>query len=423
MTTETPPIPAAPRLGQPFHEAIGFSPDAGQHRRVMEEIVSLRLTQLHGLASLIRRLGPPEAESTTALLERLPELPPDGRRALTRDPVFHAAFTGLVTALRATDRPAALRALERLLGTVLLPAVSLLDGPVVLNAGPQASVSFGSADEPLALDPSLAGTPVAFQRADDGRLAWRSPGDRGVVSVNRAEPDAVVLSSADERLAPMLAELAQDPESFSTETVRPVPVTTGLRRRFEEAIARLRVGWPEMHEELVANVGLVVPIASRRTAAFSNTAWQGAVFLRDDFTDPLFLIERLTHEASHLRLNAVMACVPLHEHAWDERVDSPFRNGPRPVTGLLHGAFVFTRAASALIRVARGTAEAHRAAAQARALTDKVSTALDTLAASVRLTPAGRGLVAEIGRERDQTAAACGDVEPAAESDYLKEEM
>lgn len=178
-----------------------------------------------------------------------------------------------------------------------------------------------------------------------------------------------------------------------------------------------------MYEEITTSVSLVVPIRSSRTAAFSNTAWQGAVFLRDDFSDPLFLVERLVHEASHLHLNAVMARTPLHTHAWDDHVESPFRNGPRPVTGLLHGVFVFTRAAEALLRTSAGTPDAERGARQARALVDKVSVAMTTVRSSVRLTEAGRHLIDDTERAHDAVRARCGTARPAAESDYLRGEM
>ncbi|MGW4792446.1 aKG-HExxH-type peptide beta-hydroxylase [Nonomuraea sp. NPDC004297] len=402
---------------------MGFAPDAGQHRRVMDEIVRLRLTQLRRLADLLRRHRLPHATGAAALLERIPELPTAGRQALGREPVFHAAFTGLVTALRAGDFQAAARSLERLLGSVLIPAAALLEEPITLTAGPRGTVCFGSLGEPLLLDSTPDGTPVQFHHAGDGLLGWRAHGAGGIVPSSGSGPEDVVFGGRAELLAPMLTELAQDPGSFSIESVRPIPVTADARGRFGNALASLRATWPELHEEMVATVSLVTPIASRQTAAFSNTAWQGAVFLRGDFADPLFLIERMAHEAGHLRLNAFGVLVPLHEHAWDERVDSPFRTGPRPVTGLLHGAFVFTRAASALLHVTRETPEATQGAAQARALIDKVSTALATLTASVRLTPAGRSLVAEIASERDRVSAACGDVAPAAESDYLKGEM
>ncbi|MEV4017755.1 HEXXH motif-containing putative peptide modification protein [Nonomuraea angiospora] len=422
MTTET-SVTTVPHVGEPFREVMGFAPDAAQHLRVTQEIVWLRLAQLRRLAGLLRRHEFPHASGAAALLERLPELPVAARTAVGREPVFHAAFTGLVTALRRGDRRSAARSLGRLLGTVLLPAAALLEQPVTLDAGPRGTVCFGALDTPLILSADLAGTPVEFRHAGDGALDWHASGARGVLWPSTAAREAVVFGGAADLLTPMLAELEQDPESFSIEAVRPVAPTAGSRSRFDDAMECLRTSLPRLHEEVVAAVSLVTPMTSRRTAAFTNTAFQGAVFLRDDLADPLFLLERLVHEAGHLRLNAFGTLVPLHEHAWDERVDSPFRTGPRPVTGLLHGAFVFTRAASALVDATRETPEATRGAAQARALTDKVSTALATLAASVRLTPAGRSLVAEIAAERDRVSGLCGDVAPAAESDYLKGEM
>jgi HEXXH motif-containing protein len=194
----------------------------------------------------------------------------------------------------------------------------------------------------------------------------------------------------------MLAELGADPTGFAVETVVPADATPRLRRSLEACFEQLAVGWPAMRAEIESSVRLIVPVRTNRITAFSNTAWQGAVFLRDDFDDPLFLVERLVHESSHLRLNAVMAFAALHEHAWDDRVESPFRAGPRPVSGLMHGALVFTRAAEALLRVSRDSPQEQRGAARALALLIKVRDALVPLRSAVRLTECGKRLVSEI---------------------------
>lgn len=399
-----------------------FAPDAEAHREVLETILTLRLRQLARISGLVAKVRPENAATLVPLLERLPELPASARATLARDPYFHASFTRLVTALRASDPVTARTATDRLTSSLLLPAAGLLPGPVQLQAGQGGGLSLGVGGPRLRdHTPAVAGT-VHFRGAADGELHWFSEsGTSGTLSPHASERP--VLDGDDERLPPMLAELAADPKSFSTEHVRPVTAGHALTHRFEDVCDRLRAAWPSMHDEITANVSLVVPIHSLQTAAFSNTAWQGAVFLRDDFTDPLFLAERLVHESSHLRLNAVMAVTDLHTHSWDERVDSPFRNGPRPVAGLLHGAFVFTRAAEALLRISEGTGDAERGARQAKALVEKVDIALRTVRVAVRLTDEGLDFMNDIDRARLSVVSHCGHVEPADDSDYLLGEM
>lgn len=184
--------------------------------------------------------------------------------------------------------------------------------------------------------------------------------------------------------------------------MRPAPTSPACLHALGRAVADVRRSWPAMAGELLGYVGLVVPFASAHKDAFSNTAWQGAVFLQDDFADPVFALERLVHEASHVRLNLVMALDPLHDHGWDDRVPSPFRAGPRPVTGLYHGAFVFTRVAVALDRCHRDTGDPAYAE-RVPVLLAKVEASLATLREHVRLTAAGAGLLDEVGD-------ACADV-------------
>jgi HEXXH motif-containing protein len=401
--------------------AFSFNPDPVHHTETMQAILTLRLAQIGRLAGIAGRLRGPDASQVVNLLERLPELEDSGRRRLVRDAYFHASFTGLVAALRGADAPAAHRHLERLLAAALPAAAALGVGPLILHAGPRGTLGFGACDPRLDVGGDC--TELTVRSAGDGVLHWTAANDRrGTYQVPEV-PAGVALDGGDERLQPMLEELARDPASFSTECVRPVAATGELVDRFQGAMDRLATCWPAMYGEICANVGLAVPISAERTAAFSNTAWQGAIFLRDDFSDPLFLTERIVHESSHLRLNAVMVRTQMHEHRWDERVTSPFRSGPRPITGLLHGAFVFTRAALALVHTTAGTSDEERGAAQALTLTNKVASALEVLSSAVRLTEPGRKLVAEIGQVCAELQAAHGHIAPAPESTYLQGEM
>ncbi|MFI6172492.1 aKG-HExxH-type peptide beta-hydroxylase [Nocardia sp. NPDC051052] len=418
----------------PVAEALTLAPDAANHAAIADHLVSLRLRQLAKLADLSRRLWPESPAALADLLTRLPEMPGPQRGVLADDPFFYASFTGLVAALRINDRPAARRSLARLVPTLLLPAAGLISAPIAVEVGAGGALGLHAAGPRLSLGPDAAGHTVMISADAGGLLGWRLdrerqgtiaaglPGCHGSALV--AGTRATSFDGDDERLPAMLIEIGADPSGFATETVAPVTPTSKMREQLAACFERLGARWPEIRAEIEESVRLIVPIRSRRTSAFSNTAWQGAVFLRDDFADPLFLVERLVHESSHIRLNAAMVFSPLHHHAWDDRVDSPFRAGPRPVTGLIHGAFVFTRAAEALLRVSVETPSAHRGAAQARALLDKVSNALATVRSAVRLTDHGECLIGEISAAHAALLEQCGDAQPTENpSDYLLEEI
>jgi HEXXH motif-containing protein len=160
--------------------------------------------------------------------------------------------------------------------------------------------------------------------------------------------------------------------------------------------------WPAMRGEFDAIVRRIVPFESSETGAFSNSALDGVLFLRTDLADQLTAMERVVHETSHLRLNAVFALQPVHEHTRGERVHSPYREQMRPVDGLCHGAFVFARVAELLARAYRRTGERCYSTRLGQVLQLQTE-ALDIIDRQVRLTAVGQRLIADV---RHATAAA-----------------
>jgi HEXXH motif-containing protein len=396
---------------------FNFWPDARHHVGLADELLSVRLGQLSRLAGTAARLWPGDPDSLVGLLSRLPELGHLECATLADDPFLHASFTGLVAALRAKDTVAAQRSLARLVPVLLVPAAAILDKPIELRVGPGGRLGLTAIGPRLRLPHDLVGQAVRFYSGDNGDLVWEIdarhhgvvvPGTPGCGSVPLLPGTrATGFDCDDERLKGMLSELGANPDSFAVETVTPAQTTPQLRQEMEACFERLGACWPEMRQEIESCVRLIVPVRSQQNSSFSNTAWQGAVFLRDDFADPLFLIERIVHESSHVRLNVVMVFEALHEHPWDDRVESPFRAGPRPVTGLVHGALVFTRAAEAVIRVSRDSPLEQLGAARAVELLQKVGNALATLRSAVRLTTTGEMLIAEIETEYKELLSQC----------------
>ncbi len=161
------------------------------------------------------------------------------------------------------------------------------------------------------------------------------------------------------------------------------------------SIDLLREVWPEMAAESLRYVRLIVPFRSGFKESFSNTIWQGAIFLREDVSDEILDFENLVHEASHQRLNIILACTPLHEAPFSVFLPSPFRSGKRPVAGLIHGVFVYLRVCRALLLAAHATGDA-RYVARIPTHIEKIRQGLAILANANGLTPAGHGFQTEM---------------------------
>ncbi|MEV4172649.1 HEXXH motif-containing putative peptide modification protein [Nonomuraea sp. NPDC049709] len=171
------------------------------------------------------------------------------------------------------------------------------------------------------------------------------------------------------------------------------------------AVNRVDSVWPEMAGEIRAIVQQIVPIHSRDTVAFSNTALDGLLFIRTDLADPVVATERLIHETSHLRLNAVFTLRPFHDHLPSDRLHSPYRKTPRPVDGLVHGAFVFARIAEFHDR-ARRVFDSPAWSRRLREVLEMQAEALDLIDSSVRLTPFGRAQCDGFRRSADTITSA-----------------
>lgn len=184
--------------------------------------------------------------------------------------------------------------------------------------------------------------------------------------------------------------------------VTPVPPDE-VRPDLARALALIDDVWPAFGEEVTRLVRLIVPFSSADTVAFSNSVLDGLLFLRADLADPVVATERLVHETSHLRLNAVFDLYRVHEHGPEERLHSPYRKVPRPVDGLYHGAFVFARIAQFHLRAHRRLGEdrwLHRLVE----VLDMQREALDLLRDSVRLTPFGQVAYEEFRRATEAVA-------------------
>lgn len=123
-------------------------------------------------------------------------------------------------------------------------------------------------------------------------------------------------------------------------------VSVEVKDDFAAALGLIQASDPEMAQELPIYTKIIIPFRSPGTSSFTENAFMGAVFLSESlrpFSSALYTAEHLLHEHSHLRLALVMELDDL-SHSHDEsRFASPWRRDPRPLLGLIQGAFVFAR--------------------------------------------------------------------------------
>ena len=142
-------------------------------------------------------------------------------------------------------------------------------------------------------------------------------------------------------------------EPYLAVAVAPVD-HAGCRRaaaRLGETEALLAEGAPEIAGEIAELVRQTIVVESRPTqdlplvfdGASTFYLW-GAVFLNvDRLPNRVALAEALVHEVGHCHLFGITLGAPLVENPANERYESPLREDPRPMDGIVHAAYVLAR--------------------------------------------------------------------------------
>ncbi|WP_119727838.1 HEXXH motif domain-containing protein [Thermomonospora amylolytica] len=153
----------------------------------------------------------------------------------------------------------------------------------------------------------------------------------------RLEHDGLVLDVRLDDLDPYRNGFGLEPAPrLSEEAVR------AWRRSLDGAWAVLVRHHRPRAETIAAGVTTIVPLADQGGRHLSATSARapGAIALTPPGED-LLLAESLVHEFQHIKLYALMDLFPLHGGDRDERFYAPWREDPRPLGGLIHGAYAF----------------------------------------------------------------------------------
>jgi uncharacterized protein len=161
---------------------------------------------------------------------------------------------------------------------------------------------------------------------------------------------------------------------------------------FQQAWELLEQHHPEVAAELAAATSVIVPLAAPTTGRLSSSSPEtfGAIALSEP-SDPCTLAVTLAHELQHLKLSALLDIVPLTEPDDGHLFYAPWRSDPRPLSGLLQGAYAFLGVSDFWRRqrhLERGDA-AVRASAEFVRWRSAAAQVVATLMSSGRLTPAG----------------------------------
>jgi uncharacterized protein len=216
-----------------------------------------------------------------------------------------------------------------------LPAeitVSASDGRVVLP-------SLGAADAPGATTATVrimsAGTRV---RAASGRVTIPA-------GYREAATGWQPLRSVLPAVGQMAGIVVDDIDPFRMPAAPHLATAPDLNRwrpTFTAAWELLRRHHPAVAAEVAAVVTVVVPLATPPHGQVSSSSPEafGAVAMSEP-VDARSLAVTLAHEVQHMKLSAVLDMVPLTRPDDGSRHYAPWREDPRPASGLLQGAYAY----------------------------------------------------------------------------------
>jgi uncharacterized protein len=184
------------------------------------------------------------------------------------------------------------------------------------------------------------------------------------------------------------------------------PARRLTRPQLAELATMLREGWalldPVTAADIAALVRVIVPYQGPDAGYVSMSSLEtfGTVALSRQ-PDRYTCAETLVHEAQHLKLGALLDLVQLTRPDDDRRYYAPWREDPRPASGLLQGVYAFLGVTGFWRLQRHAAADAairHHADAQFARWRDGSALAARTLLASGQLTTAGREFVTEMAR-------------------------
>ncbi|NUO61359.1 MAG: hypothetical protein HOV71_16680 [Hamadaea sp.] len=154
---------------------------------------------------------------------------------------------------------------------------------------------------------------------------------------------------------------------------------------------------PAYADELTYGLTTFVPLgdAGAGNHSVTNSDAFGA-FASEPGLSPVELAVAMVHEFQHSKLSVIMHLADLFDPADRGWYASPWRSDPRPITGLLHGAYAFTAVADLWAALCVQAEFAERAEARLAEVRGQLGQAFAELDRAASLTDAGRLLCATL---------------------------
>jgi HEXXH motif-containing protein len=216
------------------------------------------------------------------------------------------------------------------------------------------------------------------------------------------------------RLAVVAEDLRLDVEIDDSTSYReftaPIPPRPLTPADLDALATRLEQTWeilvrwhPETAAELAAGIATLTPRpSSSKVVGSSSPMAFGAVAASTDGS-PDSLAATLVHEFQHSKLNAVLDLVHLHTDSGASWY-VPWRDDPRPLSGVLHGVYAFVSGVEFWCVRRRHVADVAAATFRYAYRHKQVSATVDAVRHSQDLTGPGRELVAAVARRLDRCA-------------------
>ena len=294
-------------------------------------------------------------------------------------------------------------------GTVMLPMLGMATIP---SLAPGESVRI-----------SRSAGRSATVRGADGRVVI--PPDcksnaAGWMSLHRIE-----VGQADRRLCVYLDDLDpfRDCHGMATTGRLDAEPMRRWRALLDEAWSLLTRVHPAYARSICAGLQSIVPLRCRRpghgTTATSTDSFGACVM--SEPTNAVTLAVGLVHEFQHAKLGALMDLLQLHSDDRDARHYAPWRDDPRPLGGLLQGAYAFFAVTDfwRAQRAVMSAEEAQFAHFEFARWREQTLNAVATLQSSGQLTDLGAQLVASIGDQLSRWAVQVPPESAAAAQDAI----
>jgi uncharacterized protein len=267
--------------------------------------------------------------------------------AVTRHPSVGAWAYRALAELRRTAPGAIARSAGT--GAAMPGLLAGIAAAAALRAGVPAEIEVPAADGVVMLPtlgaagPVEAGTAIVRVSADGAEVTGATTRVRVPAAYRCAAPGWRPLRPL--LTAPGFELVADDIDPFRMPAAPHVARDArldGWPEMFRAAWALLTRHHPEVAAEVAAMIRVVVPLKCPAEGQVSSSSPEtsGAIAMSDP-VDPVTLAVTIAHELQHVKLSALLDLVALTKPDDGTRFYAPWRDDPRPASGLLQGTYAY----------------------------------------------------------------------------------